>query len=218
MRMGTSDRSGFISSKTKRTPMTWRLHKMLRAKPHTRSLFSVAALLATVGTTQTITSGIWDAVSHVLREPESFWSIQHVAVYAGVSIVVGSAAVAYALLIWRRDSLSVAQKRALGLVIAGAILQTVSGYADSVSHDIYGIDGLLSWSHQPLELGLVVSSLGAVLLLRHSNCRIRILALLASGVLVLSSLWLVFNMLLITSSTMLCLPVYKVFSSGCAVM
>lgn len=198
--------------------MLERLHRILRVRAYTESLFSVAALLATIGTSQTIASGIWDAISHIFREPEQFWSIQHVAVYAGVAIVAGSAVTAYALLIWRHDSLTTAQKRALGLVIAGATLQIVSGYADSISHDIYGIDGLVSWSHQPLELGLVISSLGALLLLRQASVRIRPLAFLAAIVLVFSSMWLIFNLLLITNATILCLAVYKLFSSGCAVM
>lgn len=198
--------------------MLERLAKILQARSRTGTLFTVVALLATAGVTQTIASGIWDAISHMLEAPEQFWSIQHIAVYAGVAVVVVSAAMAYTLLIWRQNALSGSQKRALALVIAGAILQIVSGYADSVSHDVYGIDGLVSWSHQPLELGLVVSALGAMILLRHSPIRSLPLALLSSIVLVFAALWLAFNLLLITNATILCLPVYKVFSSGCAVM
>ena len=198
--------------------MLGRLQRILRAAPHTGTLFSAAALLATAGTLQTIASGMWDAVSHILREPEQFWSAPHIAVYAGVALVAASAAVAYALLLWRQESLSRPQRRALALVIAGAILQIVSGYADSVSHDIYGIDGLVSWSHQPLELGLVISALGAVILLRHATVRVRFVPYVASSVLVLSALWLAFNLMLMVSADLLCLPVYKVFSSGCAVM
>ena len=194
------------------------LYRILGARPRANSLLGAAALLATFGTSQTVASGVWDAISHIMREPEQFWSIQHVAVYAGVALVAGSAALAYTLLVWQRDSLSGPQRRALAIVIAGAMLQIVSGYADSVSHDTYGIDGLVSWSHQPLEAGLVASSLGGVLLLRHAGPRVRLLAPVSAVVLVASSMWLAFNLLLVPAATMLCLPVYKVFLSGCAVM
>lgn len=198
--------------------MLEKLTRILRTRPHTNLLFSAVGLLATIGVTQTIGSGIWDAISHILKEPEQFWSIQHVAVYTGVGIVVVSAVMAYGLLIWKQDMLSRQQKHALVLIIAGAMLQIISGYADSISHDIYGIDGLVSWSHQPLELGLVTSALGALVLLRNSTIKVMPLASLAAVVLVFSIVWLVFNLLLVTSATVLCLAIYKVFSSGCAVM
>lgn len=194
------------------------IHRALVSRASATSLFGAAALLATLGTSQTVISGVWDAISHILREPEHFWSIQHVAVYAGVAAVACSAAIAYALLVWRRESLVPAQRRALALVIAGAILQVVAGHADYVSHEIYGIDGLVSWSHQPLEAGLLASALGGALLLRHAGPRARLLAPVSAMVLVASALWLAFNLFLVANATMPCLAVYKVFSSGCAVM
>ncbi|MCY4251906.1 MAG: hypothetical protein OXU86_03885 [Thaumarchaeota archaeon] len=194
------------------------IHRALVSRASATSLFGAAALLATLGTSQTVISGVWDAISHILREPEHFWSIQHVAVYAGVAAVACSAAIAYALLVWRRESLVPAQRRALALVIAGAILQVVAGHADYVSHEMYGIDGLVSWSHQPLEAGLLASALGGALLLRHAGPRARLLAPVSAMVLVASALWLAFNLFLVANATMPCLAVYKVFSSGCAVM
>lgn len=194
------------------------MRRALASRASAESLFGAAALLATLGTSQTVASGVWDAISHIMREPEHFWSIQHVAVYAGVAAVVCSAAIAYVLLVWRRASLLPAQKRALALVVAGAVLQAVSGHADYVSHEIHGIDGLVSWSHQPLEAGLLLSSLGGALLLRHAGPRARLLAPVSAMVLVASALWLAFNLFLLVDATMPCLAVYQVFSSGCAVM
>ena len=48
------------------------------------SILSIIGILSTFGTGQMLSGGIWDAASHALREPESFWSLQHIAVYAGV--------------------------------------------------------------------------------------------------------------------------------------
>ena len=66
-----------------------------------------------------------------------------------------------------RKSVHGSLKTGIKLVIVGSILQIVSGFGDSLSHDVFGIDGLISWSHQPLELGLVLASLGAVLILKN---------------------------------------------------
>ena len=208
----------YIADPGARPQMLGALYRILGVRPRTGGMLGAAAILATFGTSQTVASGIWDAISHIMREPEHFWSVQHIAVYAGVAAVACSAGIAYALLVWQRDSLSAPQKRALAIVIGGAILQIVSGYADSVSHEAYGIDGLVSWSHQPLEAGLVASSLGGVLLLRHAGPRARLLAPVSAVVLVASTMWLAFNLLLVPGAAMLCLPVYKVFLSGCAVM
>ena len=51
-------------------------------------------------------------------------------------------------------------KRGMQLIIIGSVIQIISGFGDSISHDIFGIDGLLSLTHQPLEIGIVLSALG----------------------------------------------------------
>ncbi len=52
-----------------------------------QTLLEIISLLAVFGSLLEISAGIWDATSHILREPELFWTIQHVAVYAGVVMI-----------------------------------------------------------------------------------------------------------------------------------
>ena len=60
-------------------------------------------------------------------------------------------------------------KRGLQLVIIGSIMQIISGFGDSIYHDMFGIDGLLSLTHQPLEIGIVLSALGGFLIIKSSQ-------------------------------------------------
>lgn len=183
------------------------MHKRLGAQRLFRRTAALAAALAVAGCWTTLAGGAWDASSHALREPESFWTVQHLAVYSGVSMSVAAALAA-------RAAPGTPRKGAI-LLAAGALVQVAAGAADSVSHELFGIDGLVSATHQPLEAGLVISSAGALLASRGGP---RALAAPAALALVASSLWLAFNLALLPAARLLCMPVYMLFSSGCAVM
>ncbi len=47
-------------------------------------------------------------------------------------------------------------QKGIKIVIIDSIIQIFAGLGDSISHDVFGIDGLVSWSHQPLEFGLIL--------------------------------------------------------------
>jgi len=135
------------------------------AKPAT--LASIVSIFAVIGSIVIVSAGFWDAISHLQQEPEFFWSIQHIVVYTGVSMISCAAIIGCILLF--RKSVRRSLKTGIKLVIAGSVIQLISGFTDSLSHDIFGIDGLVSWSHQPLEFGLVLASLGGVLILKKSK-------------------------------------------------
>lgn len=178
---------------------------------------AVISLLAVFGSLLEISGGIWDAISHILREPEFFWTIQHIAVYSGVAMIAYSGILGSILLIKKKVERHL--KRGIQIIILGSIIQISAGYADSVSHDLYGIDGLVSWSHQPLELGLILSSLGGFMILSSmKNRKFKKLLPLSILTLIFSISWLGFNLSLLFTSPVLCTLVYEIFSSGCAVL
>jgi hypothetical protein len=118
-----------------------------------------------------------------------------------------------------RKSVKGSLKTGITLVIIGAAIQLVAGFADSLSHDIYGIDGLISWSHQPLELGLVLASLGGFLILKNrEHTKLKILIPFSIVSFIFFTTWLVFNFVLIFGHTIQCVPVYEIFSSGCSIL
>ncbi len=192
-----------------------RFSNSVLTKPN--SLLSITSVLAVIGPVVILTGGIWDAISHLQREPELFWTIQHVSVYTGVSMVTVAGIIGISLLF--RNSVRGILKKGIQLVFIGSIIQLISGFGDSISHDIYGIDGLISWSHQPLELGIVLASLGGFFIIKsRQHTRLKNFLPFSIISLLLLAGWLGFNIFLIFGHVIQCVPVYEIFSSGCAIL
>ena len=185
--------------------------------PKSTTLISFVSIVAVLGPVITVSGGFWDAISHLLKEPELFWTIQHITVYFGVTLISISSILGITLLL--KKSVRGSLKTGIKLVITGALIQIISGFADSLSHDVYGIDGLISWSHQPLELGLVLASLGGFLILKNrEQTKLGIFLPFSIISFIFFSTWLAFNLVLILGHTIQCIPVYEIFSSGCAIL
>ena len=185
------------------------------AKPTT--LVSLVSILAVFGPFISVSGGFWDAVNHLVNEPEYFWSIQHMVVYFGVSLVASAGLLSMILLI--KKSVHGTLKTGILLVVFGAVIQLIAGFVDSVSHDVYGIDGLISWSHQPLELGLVLAALGGFLVLKHKeHTKLKILIPFSIISFLFFTTWLVFNFALIFGHTIQCIYIHVIFSSGCSIL
>ncbi len=192
-----------------------RISNSTLAKPTT--LVSIVSILAVIGPIVTVSAGFWDAISHLQQEIEFFWSIQHIVVYTGVSLTVCAAIIGCILLFRKLTRRSL--KTGIKLVIIGSVIQLISGFGDSLSHDIFGIDGLVSWSHQPLELGLVLASLGGVLILKNrEHTKLKVFLPFSIVTFLFFTTWLIFNLFLIFGHTIQCIPVYQIFSSGCSIL
>ena len=185
------------------------------AKPTT--LVSLVSILAVFGPFISVSGGFWDAVNHLVNEPEYFWSIQHMVVYFGVFLVASAGLLSMILLI--KKSVHGILKTGILLVVFGAAIQLIAGFVDSVSHDLYGIDGLISWSHQPLELGLVLAALGGFLVLKNKeHTKLKILIPFSIISFLFFTTWLVFNFALIFGHTIQCIYIHVIFSSGCSIL
>jgi len=181
------------------------------------TLVSLVSILAVIGPIIIVSAGFWDAISHIQKEPEFFWSPSHIVVYFGVSMTSCAAIMGGILVI--RKSVHGSLKTGIKLVIGGSILQIVSGFGDSLSHDVFGIDGLVSWSHQPLELGLVLASLGAVLILKNrEHTKLKIFLPFSIIAFLFFTTWLIFNLVLFFGHTIQCIQIYEIFSSGCSIL
>ncbi len=178
---------------------------------------SIISILAVTGPVIILIAGIWDAINHIQNEPEFFWSDPHIVVYAGVTLVGVAALFSVNLLI--KNSIQGILKRGLQLVIIGSIIQFVSGFGDSISHDMFGIDGLLSLTHQPLEIGIVLSALGGFLIVKsRQNSNLEIFLPFAIVTFLLMTAWLAFNVALYFGHYIQCMPIHLIFSSGCAIL
>tara|TARA_Y100001936_G_scaffold5020_1_gene4531 strand:- start:2363 stop:2962 length:600 start_codon:yes stop_codon:yes gene_type:complete len=178
---------------------------------------SIIAILAVTGPVIILVAGIWDAINHIQNEPEFFWSDPHIAVYAGVTLV-GVAAL-FSVNLFRKNSIQGILKKGLQLVVIGSTIQIVSGFGDSISHDMFGIDGLLSLTHQPLEIGIVLSALGGFLIVKsRQNSNLKTFLPFAIVTFLLITAWLAFNFALYFGYYVQCMPIHLIFSSGCSIL
>ncbi|HJM45549.1 MAG TPA: hypothetical protein QGF44_01080 [Candidatus Nitrosopelagicus sp.] len=178
---------------------------------------SIISILAVTGPVIILIAGIWDAINHIQNAPEFFWSDPHIVVYSGVTLVGIAALFSVNLLI--KNSLNGILKRGIQLVIIGSIIQLVSGFGDSISHDIFGIDGLLSLTHQPLEIGIVLSALGGFLIVKsRQNSNLNAFLPFAIVTFLLMTAWLAFNFALYFGHYIQCMPIHLIFSSGCSIL
>ena len=181
------------------------------------SQLSIISILAVTGPLIILVAGIWDAINHIQNSPEFFWSDPHIVVYAGVTLVAVASLFSINLLI--KNSINGILKRGLQLVIVGSIMQIVSGFGDSISHDMFGIDGLLSLTHQPLEIGIVLSALGGFLIIKsRQNTNLNAFLPFSIVTFLLMSTWLAFNFALYFGHYIQCMPIHLIFSSGCSVL
>ena len=134
--------------------------------------FVVGCALVSIGIFVSAAGGSWDISNHLLNKPETFFSIPHAVLYTGVVVAI------FGLVIARmvdRDSISIYDnnnrlKIASKLIFAGISMLVVAGPIDFAWHSAFGLDGLLSPPHFVLLLGMIISSLGAVLgLLSYVN-------------------------------------------------
>ena len=181
------------------------------------SQLSIISILAVTGPLIILVAGIWDAINHIQNSPEFFWSDPHIVVYAGVTLVAVASLFSINLLI--KNSINGILKRGLQLVIIGSIMQIVSGFGDSISHDMFGIDGLLSLTHQPLEIGIVLSALGGFLIIKsRQNTNLNAFLPFSIVTFLLMTTWLAFNFTLYFGHYIQCMPIHLIFSSGCSVL
>ena len=192
-----------------------RISNSTLTKPTT--LVSLVSILAVIGPVIVVSAGFWDAISHLQKEPEFFWSTPHIVVYTGVSITTCAAIMGTILIL--QKSVRGSLKTGIKLVIAGSITQIISGFGDSLSHEVFGIDGLISWSHQPLEFGLILASLGGVLIIKNrEHTKLKVFLPFSIIAFLFFTIWFAFNITLIFGHTIQCIPVYEIFSSGCAIL
>jgi len=180
-------------------------------------IISIITILAIFGTVIMISAGMWDALSHIMNEPEFFWTIQHVTVYGGVAMIATAAVLGSIFVIKKFVDKNL--QRGIKIVILGSVIQIIAGLGDSISHDLFGIDGLVSLSHQPLEFGLVLCALGGFLIIKsQNNKKLKKILPFSIMTLIFAISWLGFNLSLLVGGTILCLPFYELFSSGCAIL
>jgi hypothetical protein len=115
-------------------------------------------IVSTLGSFMQISGASWDVTSHLLNQPDSFFTPSHAMLYIGIGLLAFSAGVGSYLLrrkkIIQYNSISLSFK----LLIIGSFLSLIAGPLDYFWHQIFGLDGLLSPTHITLATGMLINS------------------------------------------------------------
>jgi hypothetical protein len=150
-------------------------------------------ILATCGSFMQITGTSWDVTSHVMEEPETFFTPSHTVLYAGVGLLTLAAGTSVILLIRDNELRRRPIATPLKLLVLGSAISLVAGPSDFLWHETFGVDGLLSPPHFALITGMLINAiatvLGLVRIVVHIASRSRQRLIKAAMVPAFAALW-----------------------------
>jgi hypothetical protein len=127
------------------------------------NLLLVSLLIATAGGILQISGASWDITSHILREPETFFTPSHTMLYTGAGLTTLAAIISiFTSLKIKEEIRTRSFYTAFKLLIIGAAIQLISGPGDFMWHSVFGVDGLMSPPHLALATGILISAIAAV--------------------------------------------------------
>ncbi len=122
-----------------------------------------ALLIATAGGILQIGGASWDVTSHILREPETFFTPSHTVLYTGAAMTTIAAIIGVFISLKNKEEIhSRSFYTSFKLLIIGATIQLISGPGDFMWHSVFGVDGLMSPPHLALATGILINAIAAV--------------------------------------------------------
>jgi hypothetical protein len=122
-------------------------------------------IVSTLGSFIQISGASWDITSHLLNQPDSFFTPSHAMLYTGIGLIAISAGASSYIL--RRKKIKQYNSSSLSLsfklLIIGSFLSLIAGPLDYLWHQSFGLDGLLSPTHITLATGMLVNSVAVFL-------------------------------------------------------
>src|SRR5215207_8297310 len=119
-------------------------------------------IVSTLGSFMQISGASWDITSHLLNQPDSFFTPSHAMLYTGIGLLAISAGASSYILrrkkIKQYNSYSSSLFLSFKLLIIGSFLSLIAGPLDYLWHQSFGLDGLLSPTHITLATGMLINS------------------------------------------------------------
>ena len=133
------------------------------SKKHNMIIIMTILIMSTCGSFMQITGTSWDVTSHIMEEPETFFTPSHTLLYAGVGLLTVAAGTNVILLIRNNELRERSIAMPLKLLIIGSTISLVAGPSDFFWHETFGVDGLLSPPHLALITGMLINAVATVL-------------------------------------------------------
>jgi len=151
------------------------LDRLLTKKYETNIMLAIL-IVATSGAFLQIGSGSWDITSHIMEEPETFFTPSHTVLYTGVGLLTIAAGIGSILLVKNKELKGKSYATAFKLLIIGTAISIVAGPSDFLWHETFGIDGLLSPPHLALITGMLINAVAVVVGLARIVVHISVLS------------------------------------------
>ena len=119
--------------------------------------------VATAGAFLQIGGTSWDVTSHLMKEPETFFTPSHAVLYTGISLLTLAAGIGGYVLIRNKEIRRISFATGFKLLIIGSMVSLAAGPSDFLWHEAFGVDGLLSPPHLALITGMLINSIAVVL-------------------------------------------------------
>jgi hypothetical protein len=133
----------------------------------------LSLVIGTLGAFLQIGGTSWDVTSHLMLEPETFFTPSHTVLYSGIGLLVLSAGIGGFVLFRNKETTGISYTIAFKLLIVGSAVSLVAGPSDFLWHEEFGVDGLLSPPHLALITGMLINSVAVVVgLVRIQHTRI----------------------------------------------
>lgn len=133
------------------------------SKKHDITTIMTMLIIASCGSFMQIAGTSWDVTSHIMEEPETFFTPSHAVLYVGVGMLIIAAVTSVILLIRNNLLRGIPVATALKLLIIGSTISLVAGPSDFLWHETFGVDGLLSPPHLALITGMLINAVATVL-------------------------------------------------------
>src|SRR5215212_1304061 len=144
----------------------------INSKIFSQNIFELYLLvfsLATLGSIMQISGTSWDVTSHLMNEPETFFTPSHTLLYSGIGLIIIATVLITHFYIKNKHIKNKHRitnrpsKLSFYLLLIGSVVCIISGPGDYLWHQIFGIDGLFSPTHISLMTGMLITSIGVVI-------------------------------------------------------
>ena len=119
-------------------------------------------MMATAGSLLQIGGTSWDVTSHLMLEPETFFTPSHTVLYTGIGLLTIASGIGI-ILFRNKENRRNSYATAFKLLVIGSAVSLVAGPSDFLWHETFGVDGLLSPPHLALITGMLINSIAVVL-------------------------------------------------------
>lgn len=137
------------------------LNRILPRK-YEMNIMITTLIIATAGAFLQIGGTSWDITSHIMQEPETFFTPSHTVLYTGVGLLTIAAGIGSVLLINNKELKKKSFVTGFKLLIIGTAISVIAGPSDFLWHETFGVDGLLSPPHLALITGMLINAVAVV--------------------------------------------------------